>query len=151
MEQIELISIKIPRTGSESFGVVLDNLFPASELMHYIRGMKYNPRIYDPASWYYADPTEHAYFLNELCGFTPYNDLQYVHNHVPVDFFNKMWDRTPRVTFMREPVSWLISCYWFAQKLGHIPDTMGIWNYVELDYRKNWMSMLMGGGIDHFD
>jgi hypothetical protein len=148
---MEIISIKIPRTGSESFGAVLEKVYPASELWNYIRNMKFNPRIYDPNSWYYQDPDPSAPFQKELEEFRPYSDMQYVHNHVPAPMFDGFYDDVPRIAFMREPVSWLLSCYWFAKALGHIPKEMGVWDYIEIDYRKNWMAMMLGGDLSRFD
>jgi hypothetical protein len=147
----KLVSIKVPRTGSESFGKILEYLYTTVELMDFVRGMKFNPKIYDPESWFYKDDDPSAPFQKELEGFVVYNmDIQYVHNHVPVTFFSGLWTDAPRVAFLREPVSWIISCYWYAKALGHIPGPMGIWEYVELDYRKNWMTMLVQH-IDYFD
>jgi len=148
---MEVISIKIPRTGSESFGAVLHDLYGQSELRNFIGGMKFNPKIYDPKSWWYAYDHITGIFQDELQEFKPYDDQQYVHNHVPVELFDGWYDECPRIAFMREPVSWIISCFWFAKMLSHIPEEMGIWEYIELDYRKNWVSMMLGGSLDRFD
>ena len=143
LKRVEVVSIKMPRTGSESFGEILEDLYPSSELWNFIRHMEFNPKIYDPDSQFYHDRDFWLKFRTELINFRPYNDFQYVHNHVPVGFFEGVWIRSPRVTFLREPVSWLLSCYWFAKTIGHIPKEMGVWDYVELDYRQNWMTMFV--------
>lgn len=150
IERLEVVSIKVPRTGSESFRQVLLNLYGNDELVRYVQRMDYNPRIYDPNSWYYRDPQPEILFQSELDKFQPYDDRQYLHNHVPYKLVEGLWGYSPFVTFLREPVSWLISCYWFAKQLEHVPQEMGIWDYVELDYRQNWMTMMVDD-IKHYD
>ena len=150
LENIELISIKMPRTGSSTFGSILHQVFPDSTIGHFIGNMKHNPLIYNPNSWFYSSDNPAEKFQKELEGYSETGNKECVHNHVPVTFFDGIWEDTPRITFMREPVSWLLSCYWYARALSHIPKEMKIWDYIELDYRRNWMSMLMGGSVDRF-
>jgi hypothetical protein len=123
---------------------VFYEVYANTQLVDFVKHMKFNPKIYDPDSWYYTDPDPSAPFQAELEGYDPYYGYQYFHNHVPSSMLKGLWEDAPWITFLREPVSWLISCYWFAKSLRHIPSEMGIWDYLELDYRKNWMTMLVG-------
>jgi hypothetical protein len=145
---VKIISTKIPRTGSSSFGAVLATQYHTAngaELRFKIPG----EGLHDAGhAWY----THRDAFLQGWRDVGPPElpGLEAIHAHRPIEMFKDMWPNAVRVCFMRHPVPQVISGYFFARQIGHISPHMSILEYISIQHRQNWQSMYMGGTLDNY-
>ena len=143
---MKIISIRVPKTASSSFGEILKQVYPRI-------GAPWNKfmalDLHDPKSeWYHCRGAFKARWYAEIkkacC------NLDVVHGHTPVELWDGLFPEAKRICWLRNPVSFIISGYFFAKNLRHISPNMTIWDYVELPYRRNWQTMYTGGDLSRF-
>jgi len=141
---MDLISVKIPKTGTSTLGGYLNASFGRQVAVP----LETTP-TYDGQSILYHDREKAQAELREyaglLCG------QRYINIHLPVWSWDGLWPGVPRICFVRRPETWVISCYFFALSLQHIPESMTIFEYMEIPYRQNWQAWYMDYDIDNFD
>ena len=139
---MKLISIRIPKTGSSTLGRYLEKSYRCYKSIE----DPFDHPTYDCQSVLYRDREQAKTNFSGII-----YDRPFLHRHWPVWVFNGLYSGVPRICFMRDPATWVISCYFYALALEHIRDSMGIFEYIEIDYRRNWQSWYMDGSIDNFD
>lgn len=147
---IKLISIRVPKTGSSSFGDILKQVYLGS-VGAPVAGTELAPNLHDPNSpWY----TDRAAFKRRWKAFAPaaieQSRVEVIHSHIPVELFDGLYPDAPRVIFLREPTRCIISGFFFAKAVEHIPVDMTIQEYVRLPYRRNWQSVYAGHSLERF-
>jgi len=142
---MDLISVRIPKTGSTTLTSYLLASFgeqpivtPPIEEAWKESSILYHNRVRSQETI--------RHYATELL-----HEHKFIHLHLPVWVWEDLFPGVPRVCFMREPLTWVISCYFFTKALGHIPKHMGIWEYLEIPYRQNWQSWYMDSDINNFD
>lgn len=146
---MKILSTKVPRTGSQTFEWLLKDMFPQPKVS--MPEYFLEPELYDPNSLWYTDKGE---FLRQWREHPGYNnlppDVQYIHAHHPIEMYDGLYPEALRIVWLRDPLSFVISCYYFSKQIGHIPENMPIEEYVELDYRRNWMTMYTNGDLSQY-
>lgn len=144
---MKLILVHIPRTGGStleaylfaSFGDQLTVAYPPIKIpVRYSKSELYGDR--EPIQ---KEFVKYSHYLDD--GF------KYVSLHLPVWVWQDTFPGVPRCVFMRDPATWIISCFFYAKALEDIPKEMGIFDYMEIPYRQNWQSWFMDGDINNFD
>lgn len=145
---MKLISIRIPRTGSSTLDAYLFASFGDQPTTFYppVR----IPARYSNSELYQGDRES---IQKEFEVYAPILDKshEYVHLHLPVWVWKNTFPNVPRIVYMRDPATWVISCFFYSKSMGDIPKTMGIFEYMEIPYRSNWQSWYMDGDIKNFD
>lgn len=141
---MEIISIRIPKTGSHTLAEYFYYTYGTQEPIY--------PDIIpsnEGASPYYQDREVAKEIIKEYS--TRIEGNQFIHMHIPVWAWDGLFPGVPRICFMRHPVPWLVSNYFFALALGALPNTTTIYDYMSISYRQNWQSWFMNGSIKNFD
>ena len=142
---MDLISVRIPKTGSTTLDSYLLASFgeqpiiiPPIEEAWRESSILYRNRV--------GSQETIQHYAAELL-----HEHKFIHLHLPVWVWKGLFPGVPRVCFMREPLTWVISCYFFARGLHHIPKKMSIWEYMDIPHRRNWQFWYMNGDISNFD
>jgi hypothetical protein len=141
---MELISVRIPRTGSSTLSNILDITYSGQKIVPPLIG-----EAWREDSILYTNRVRSQEVIREYAKLL--HEHKFIHLHLPVWAWKGLFPGVPRVCIMREPLTWVISCYFFAKSLRHIPNHMGIWEYMEIPYRQNWQSWYMDSSINNFD
>ncbi len=142
---MELISIRIPKTASHTLEAYLHITFGEQKTV--LPSLDY-PSRYKESELYRNKQVaidKIAKWAKEIEG----ND--YCHAHIPLWAFRGLFPGVPRIVFMRDPATRVISSFFFAKSLGDIPPAMGIFEYMEIPWRRNWQSWFMDGSLVGFD
>jgi hypothetical protein len=147
---MRLISTKVPRTGSSTFGNILAGAYgqPEANLNAYWM----NPCLYSPSSPWYKnkDAFLQAWRASPLYGSFP-DHIKYVHCHAPIEMWAGLYPDAFRVCWLRHPAAQVASAYFFARQIGHVPDDMALVEYTRLAYRQNWQTLYTGGDLGQYD
>ena len=141
---MELISVRIPKTGSHT---LLEYLFDTYGVQYIaLPDLKYP--AWDERSELYTNRPLAQTIIRKYT--RKLREHKFISLHLPVWAFEDIYSGVPRICFMRDPVTWVISCFFFAKSLDHIPQSWGIFQYLELEYRQNWQSWYMDGDTKNF-
>jgi len=142
---VKLISIRIPKTASHTLGAYLYETFGDQNII--LPQLKYPTQ--DGRSELYHNKQLAIDCISKYAEDIAEND--YCHIHLPLWVYRGLFPGVPRITFMRDPATWVISSFFFTKALEHIPPEMGIFEYMEIPWRRNWQSWFMDGSITEFD
>lgn len=140
---MKAISVHIPKTGGQT--LIKYYLAAFGDQNHVPIPCKPSN---DPTSELYGDRGNVQAMFRE---YARELDVDYVCLHVPVWAWYGLYPGVPRITFMRDPMTRIISSYFFAHRINKIPPEMGIYDFMEMPSRTNWQSWYMDGSIDKFD
>jgi hypothetical protein len=139
---VKAIFIKVPRTGSSAFSHILYRVYDG---LHYpVAPVPIPIEIHNPDDRWYTDRENFKKEWHDRVEELDWSGHRYIHVHAPLELWDGFWEGVPRIAFVRNPVDFVISGYFFARHLGHIEKDMTIYQYAKLSYRRNWQSMLVG-------
>lgn len=136
---MRVLFVRTPRNGTSA----LFDMFERQGLKTLSLGDLYPLEMHDPQCPYYSDPYNttkvvlNAYERN----WDQIEEADIVYGHVPGPVFKSppyLFKDVPWVTFIRDPVQFVVSGWHFARTIGHIPWDMSLAKYCMMEYRQNW-------------
>lgn len=152
---MELVSIHIPKTAGTAVRNVLRRLYGADLFEDY------TDRPLDPQSIFHSDPCTWRRESDELADRLG-SSHRAIHGHFAAMKYTSRFPQARRIVWLREPISWLISLYFFwrnlprrANTLHHrlLDEGLSFTEFTELPEAQNRFAQvfLRGVRLDDFD
>jgi len=153
---MELVSVHIPKTAGSAFRNVLRQVYGPDGLFE-----DYTDWPLDPKSMFNADPAQWRRQREELLHRLGPR-YRAVHGHFAVSKYEGCYPKARRVVWLREPLSWLFSLYYFWQNLPRsdnsfhqklLDERLSLIEFAELPQAQNRFNrtFLNGKPLEQFD
>jgi hypothetical protein len=115
---MEVISVHVPKTAGTTFGRLLDEIYGSEAVLRDYDDTPMNPNApfhSDRRRW--RDQT-----LAKLQAISP--EFRAIHGHFSVRKYNGSFPDARRIAWVRHPVSWLISLYFYWKHAGRVDNPL---------------------------
>lgn len=115
---MELISVHVPKTAGVTFRTLLQTNYGLSAV-----SLDYGDRALDPLSTFQTDPARWRVEADHHAALLP-SSVQVVHGHFGGAKYDPTFPATPKIVWLREPVSRLVSHYHYWRTLPPTPHSL---------------------------
>lgn len=151
---MDLISVHVPKTAGTSFRMVLGRVYGPDQI-----ALDYRDVPMDPNAPFNRDPEAWRQSTRALVeGLRP--DCRVIHGHFSVTKYRGMFPGARRIAWVRHPVSWMISLYFYWKSVPRTENTfqqrlldegLSLAEFVECPEARNRMTRAFLGGVDLAD